>query len=60
LAAFAKDYAKREQALKQRGGALRQDRDEAIRRAHREGLPMTAIAKVMDMSPQRVSQIVRS
>jgi DNA-directed RNA polymerase specialized sigma subunit len=60
LEAFAKAYAKREQPLKQRGEALRQDRDEAIRRAHSEGLPMTAIAKVMGVSPQRVSQIVRS
>jgi DNA-directed RNA polymerase specialized sigma subunit len=27
--------------------------------AYREGLPMTAIARIMGMSHQRVSQIVR-
>jgi hypothetical protein len=35
------------------------DGDEAIRAAYGEGLPMTTIAKVMGMSHQRVSQIVR-
>jgi transposase-like protein len=38
---------------------LRQERDEAIRTAYSEGLPMTAIARIMGMSHQRVSQIVR-
>jgi DNA-directed RNA polymerase specialized sigma subunit len=32
----------------------------AIRRAYRDGLPMKAIAEIMGMSHQRVSQIVRS
>jgi len=39
---------------------LRVERDEAIRAAYKDGLPMTAIAAVMDLSYQRVSQIVRS
>ena len=38
---------------------LRQERDEAIRTAYSQGLPMKAIAQVMHMSHQRVSQIVR-
>jgi DNA-directed RNA polymerase specialized sigma subunit len=45
--------------LEQAGEDLRQERDEAIRAAYSEGLPMKAIAKVMGMSHQRVSQIVR-
>jgi len=59
LAAFAEDYAKREQVLEQAGDDLRHERDEAIQAAYRDGLPMKAIAQVMRMSHQRVSQIVR-
>jgi DNA-directed RNA polymerase specialized sigma subunit len=58
--AFAEDYAKREAALEQTAEALRQKRDAAIRAAYSDGLPMKAIAQVMGMSHQRVSQIVRS
>jgi hypothetical protein len=39
---------------------LRRERDEAIRRAYGEGLPMKAIAQTMHLSHQRVSQIVRT
>jgi transposase-like protein len=59
LAAFADDYARREAALEQMGDDLRHERDKAIRTAYREGLPMKAIAQVMGMSHQCVSQIVR-
>jgi DNA-directed RNA polymerase specialized sigma subunit len=59
LVAFAKRYAKRESAWEKAGEELRQERDEAIRAAYGEGLPMTAIARIMGMSHQRVSQIVR-
>jgi DNA-directed RNA polymerase specialized sigma subunit len=45
--------------LEKAGEELRQERDEAIRAAYSDGLPMTAIARIMDMSHQRVSQIVR-
>jgi DNA-directed RNA polymerase specialized sigma subunit len=45
--------------LEQAADALRQERDEAIRTAYESGLPMKAIAQVMGMSHQRVSQIVR-
>jgi DNA-directed RNA polymerase specialized sigma subunit len=50
---------RREAALEQAADALRQERDEAIRMAYSQGLPMKAIAQVMGMSHQRVSQIVR-
>jgi len=60
LSAFARDYAEREDALEQAHEALRSERDDAIRQAYREGLPMAAIAQVLGMSHQRVSQIVRS
>ncbi len=60
LAAFAKDYAKRESTLDKTGEELRQERDETIRIAYAEGLPMTVIARIMGMSHQRVSQIVRN
>jgi DNA-directed RNA polymerase specialized sigma subunit len=39
---------------------LREERDKAIRAAYREGMPMEEIGKVLKMSQQRVSQIVRS
>jgi DNA-directed RNA polymerase specialized sigma24 family protein len=60
MVAFAKGYAKREDALERQAGALRDERDEAIRAAHRDGLPMASIAQIMGLSHQRVSQIVRS
>jgi transposase-like protein len=45
--------------LEKAGEELRQERDEAIRAAYGNGLPMTAIARIMGMSHQRISQIVR-
>ena len=51
---------RREDALAEQLEGLRAERDEAIRQAYRDGLPMKAIAQVMGMSHQRVSQIVRS
>jgi transposase-like protein len=60
LATFAKDYGKRLAAWEAAGEPLRAERDKAIRAAYRRGLPMAAIARVMEISHQRVSQIVRS
>jgi DNA-directed RNA polymerase specialized sigma subunit len=60
LAAFAEDYARRESELEQAAEQLRAERDQAIRAAYRDGLPMAAIAQVLKMSHQRISQIVRS
>lgn len=51
---------RREASLEQAGDDLRQERDQAIRTAYSKGLPMKAIAQIMGMSHQRVSQIVRS
>jgi len=59
LATFAKDYARREATLEQAAEDLRHERDKAICAAYNDGLPMKAIAQVMGMSHQRVSQIVR-
>jgi DNA-directed RNA polymerase specialized sigma subunit len=39
---------------------LRRERDEAIRAAYADDLPMEAIAQIVGLSHQRVSQIVRS
>jgi DNA-directed RNA polymerase specialized sigma subunit len=60
LAAFATDYSRREQKLGQLAEELRAERDNAIRLAYRDGLPMADIAALLEMSHQRVSQIVRS
>lgn len=57
---FAKAYSEREEALAHQAEQLRIERDEAIRAAYRDDLPMTAIAQIMGLSHQRVSQIVRS
>jgi DNA-directed RNA polymerase specialized sigma subunit len=60
LKAFAKAHSQRERKLEKQAEKLREERDKAIRTAHREGLPMKDIARVLKMSHQRVSQIVRS
>lgn len=60
LAAFAAEYGRREAELERLAEALRADRDKAIRRAYKDGLPMSGIAEVLAISHQRVSQIVRS
>jgi DNA-directed RNA polymerase specialized sigma subunit len=60
LAAFAKEHARRERELETQAEKLRTERDKAIRAAYRDDLTMADIARVMKMSHQRVSQIVRS
>ena len=60
LKAFAVDYEQHEQTLEGVAEKLRQGRDEAIRRAHRDGMTMRDIATVLRMTHQRVSQIVRN
>lgn len=60
LTAFAEEYAQRQGELEQIADQQRAERDEAIKVAYRDGLPMQTIAQVMGMSHQRVSQIVRS
>jgi hypothetical protein len=39
---------------------LRAQRDEAIRRAYRDGLPIRDIAAIVELSHQHVSRIARS
>ena len=58
--AFAAEHARREAELERAAEALRADRDEAIRQAYKDGLPMSDIADVLAITHQRVSQIVRS
>jgi DNA-directed RNA polymerase specialized sigma subunit len=58
--AFAEDYERRQAELEQTAEQLREERDKAILAAYKDGLPMEAIAKVVGLSFQRVSQIVRS
>lgn len=60
LAAFASEHARRERGLNQRAEKLRAERDEAVRAAYQNGLPMSDIAAVLSISHQRVSQIIRS
>ena len=60
LEAFAADYRRRDAALDKQKEELRDERDEAIRAAHKDDLPMMDIAAVLDMSFSRVQQIVRS
>ena len=59
LSAFMRGYAKREAKLERERDALREERDEAIRRAHQGGMTMDEIAAVVGLSQQRVSQIIR-
>lgn len=58
--AFATEHARREVELEQAAEALRTERDEAIRQAHKDDLPMSDIADILSLTHQRVSQIVRS
>ena len=47
-----------EAALAAVGERLRAERDSAIRGAHHHGVPIAAIARMMKMSVQLISQIV--
>jgi DNA-directed RNA polymerase specialized sigma subunit len=60
LTAFAREQAKQQAALERTQEKLRAQRDKAVRAAYRDGLPMAEIARVLEISHQRVSQIVRS
>jgi DNA-directed RNA polymerase specialized sigma subunit len=51
---------KREAALERSRERLYAERDRAVRAAYRGGVTMATIARVMEISHQRVSQIVRS
>lgn len=60
LNAFAAKYRQRERVLSLAAEKLRTDRDEAIRTAYNGGMAMSDIAAVLELSHQRVSQIIRS
>lgn len=60
MSTFAEEYSRRESELGRLAERLRGDRDRAIRQAYKDGLPMADIARILDMSHQRISQIVRS
>jgi|GEM_PF-3486529 len=60
LTVFADEYAKRSAEIEAAEEALRTERDDAVRAAYRDGLPMATIATTLGISHQRVSQIVRS
>lgn len=52
------DCAGDDVALETVGERIRAERDWAIRGAHRHGVPIAAIARMMKMSVQSVSRIV--
>jgi DNA-directed RNA polymerase specialized sigma subunit len=57
---FARDHERRERDHAEAGERLRAQRDEAIRQAYRDGLPLVDIAAILGLSHQHVSRIVRS
>jgi DNA-directed RNA polymerase specialized sigma subunit len=59
LETFARDYARRDAALQREREKLRRERDEALRAAYRDGLPLQDVAAIMGLSHQYVSRIVR-
>jgi DNA-directed RNA polymerase specialized sigma24 family protein len=59
LLAFERAYRRRLAELDARLEQLRADRDEAMMRAYRAGIPIVEIAQVFTISHQRVSALVR-
>jgi DNA-directed RNA polymerase specialized sigma subunit len=59
LEKFMRDYHKREQELDRQKAELREERDQAIRDAYQAGLLMQDIGKVVGLTHQRVSNIIR-
>ena len=60
MKALAVDFARRERELGEDADQLRVDRDQAIRVAYGAGMAMRDIAAMLEITHQRVSQIVRS
>jgi hypothetical protein len=59
LEKFMRDYHRREQELDRQIAELREERDEQIRAAYQAGLLMQDIGKVVGLTHQRVSDIIR-
>jgi DNA-directed RNA polymerase specialized sigma subunit len=57
---FAREHAERLDALERQKAELQGERDEAIRLAKRGGMTIEQIAEVLELSHQRISQIVNS
>jgi DNA-directed RNA polymerase specialized sigma24 family protein len=60
LESFAREYENRETVLDEQRDELRADRDDEIRQAYKDDLPMTDIAEILGVSYARVQQIIRS
>ena len=60
LLAAARDLKGRRRELERAQGKLQRERDAAIRRAVRGGMPVADVGAAFDISQQRVSQIVRA
>ena len=59
LEEFTRDYERRQREHGKAAERLRAERDEAIRQAHKEGMPLRDIAAVVRLSHQHVSRIAR-
>jgi hypothetical protein len=59
LEKFMRDYHRREQELDHQKAELREERDQQIREAYEAGLLMQDIGKVVGLTHQRVSDIIR-
>lgn len=59
LEKFAAGFRPRVQKAEAQLDRLREQRDEQIRLAYRDGLPMIEIAEVLGVSRQTVSRVIR-
>jgi DNA invertase Pin-like site-specific DNA recombinase len=59
LVRFAVRYRRREARLSEQLRELNEQRDEEIRKAAEAGIPATEIARLLGLSHQRVSEIIR-
>jgi DNA-directed RNA polymerase specialized sigma subunit len=56
---LTREHQRREEALGRERKRLRRERDQAIRQAYRDGLPLQDIAEIVGLSHQYISRIVR-
>jgi DNA-directed RNA polymerase specialized sigma24 family protein len=60
LEVFARTYRPQVEQVEAELDRLRAERDEQIRAAHRDGLPMIEIAEILGVSRQTVSHVLSS